>query len=61
MYSYRDISGVVGVMPNGSLFTDECESIDTSDLMAFHSSFIPDDGRGTSASYKLERFHSPVP
>ncbi|KAL9000981.1 MAG: hypothetical protein Q9169_000465 [Polycauliona sp. 2 TL-2023] len=54
MYSYGDIAGVTGVMPESALFTDECESINTNDLMAFHPSFLPDDGLGTNSSYKLE-------
>ncbi|KAI4270621.1 MAG: hypothetical protein L6R38_007067 [Xanthoria sp. 2 TBL-2021] len=61
MYSYGDISGVTGVIPNGPLFADECESIDTNDLMAFHSSYIPDNGMGTSSSYKQEQIQSTVP
>ncbi|CAL8582867.1 hypothetical protein XPA_008510 [Xanthoria parietina] len=47
MYGYGDISGVTSVMPNGPLFADECESIYTNDLMAFHHSYIPDDRMGT--------------
>lgn len=47
MYGYEDISGVTSVMPNGPLFADECESIYTNDLMAFHPSYIPDDRMGT--------------
>ncbi|KAL8909920.1 MAG: hypothetical protein Q9171_004776 [Xanthocarpia ochracea] len=53
MYSYGDISGVTGVIPDGPLFAEECESIDTSDLIAFRSSFLPDGAMVNSPSHKL--------
>ncbi|KAL8675199.1 MAG: hypothetical protein Q9168_000452 [Polycauliona sp. 1 TL-2023] len=55
MYSYGDIAGVSGVIPDGSLFTDGCESMSTNDLMGFHPSFLPEDEIATSSSYKLEQ------
>lgn len=55
MYSYADIAGVTDVIPNGPLFAEECEDMDTVDLMAFHSSFISDNAVPTSPNHKLQQ------
>ncbi|KAL8814571.1 MAG: hypothetical protein Q9223_006217 [Gallowayella weberi] len=39
MYSYGDIAGVTSDIPDGPLFAEEGENMDTDNLMAFHSTF----------------------
>ncbi|KAL8808448.1 MAG: hypothetical protein Q9200_004249 [Gallowayella weberi] len=39
MYSYGDIAGVTSDIPDGPLFAEEGENMDTDNLMVFHSTF----------------------